>query len=387
MPPIRIGIVAGEASGDLLAARLVQALRKLHPDLEFEGIAGPQMLDKGVVAKFPMEKLAVRGYVEVLRHFREILDIRKNLKEYWLARPPHLFIGIDAPDFNLGLEESLKRAGVPTVHFVSPSIWAWRGRRIKQIARAVTHMLLVFPFEKSLYQHAQIPATYVGHPLADSIPLLPDQEGARAELNLGAANPVFAFLPGSRQSEVKLHARLFLETMALLEQRHADGIFLMPLVSEETVALMHAEISRFNSTSHRLTILQGKAQQAMTAADVVLVASGTATLEAALLKRPMVITYKVPMLTAMLMWPRRLLPYIGLPNILAGEMLVPEILQRDATPQRLAAALNAQLEDKAARKKLMEKFTQMHIELRQNSAQQAAQTIMQLLPDHNPPRS
>lgn len=386
MPPIRIGIVAGEASGDLLAARLVQALRKLHPNLEFEGIAGPQMIDKGVVAKFPMEKLAVRGYVEVLRHFREIQDIRKNLKEYWLSRPPHLFIGIDAPDFNLGLEESLKQAGIPTVHFVSPSIWAWRGRRIKQIARAVTHMLLVFPFEKSLYQHAQIPATYVGHPLADSIPLLPDRARARAELNLGKANPVFAFLPGSRQSEVKLHARLFLETMALLEQRHPAGIFLMPLVSEETVALMHAEIDHFAHASQRLTILQGKAEQAMTAADVVLVASGTATLEAALLKRPMVITYKVPALTAVLMWPRRLLPYIGLPNILAGEMLVPEILQGHATPQRLATALDAQLEDNAARKKLMEKFTQMHIELRQNSAQQAAQTIMQLLPIHTPSR-
>lgn len=386
MPPIRIGIVAGEASGDLLAAGLVRTLRELHPDLEFEGIAGPQMIAEGVVAKFPMEKLAVRGYVEVLRHFRQILDIRKHLKEYWLARPPHLFIGIDAPDFNLGLEETLKQAGIPTVHFVSPSIWAWRGRRIKQIARAVTHMLLVFPFEKSLYQHAQIPATYVGHPLADSIPLLADRAGARRELNIGTANPVFAFLPGSRQSEVTLHARMFLETMALLEQRHPDGVFLMPLVSQETVALMHAEIGRFAPISRRLTILQGKAQQAMTAADVVLVASGTATLEAALLKRPMVITYKVSVLTAMLMWPRRLLPYIGLPNILAGEMLVPEILQRRATPQRLAAALDAQLEDTGARKKLIEKFTQMHIELRQNSAQQAAQTIMQFLPDHTPSR-
>ncbi len=363
----------------MVGAHLVQALRQLYPKMEFEGIAGPKMAAAGVIARYPMEKLAVRGYVEVLRHIPEILRIRKNLKNHFLNNRPDLFIGIDAPDFNLSLEEKLKAAGIPTVHLISPSIWAWRGQRIRRIARAVSHMLLVFPFEKTLYDQAGVPATFVGHPLADVIPELPDRSLARQELKLDSFATIFALLPGSRQSEVQMHGELFANTAKLIAKTYPESIFVVPLVSEETERLMVQAIKRCRAEGLKIVLIRGQASLAMTAANVVLVASGTATLEAALLKRPMVITYKVPWLTAVIMWPRRLLPYIGLPNILANAFIVPEILQNQATPQRLACALIDQLADLDLQKDLIKKFTQMHRELRQNSAQKAAEAIINML--------
>ena len=363
----------------MVGAHVVQALRQLHPKMEFEGIGGPNMIAAGVVTRFPMEKLAVRGYVEVLRHIPEILRIRKNLKKHFLNHRPDLFIGIDAPDFNLGLEEKLKAAGIPTVHLISPSIWAWRGQRIRRITRAVSHMLLVFPFEKKLYDQAGVSATFVGHPLADVIPDSPDRVSARKELQLDSDATIFALLPGSRQSEVKMHGELFVNTAKLIAEKYPQSMFVMPLVSEETERIMAQAIKRCHAEHLKIRLLRGQARIALVAADIALVASGTATLEAALLKRPMVITYKVPWLTALIMWPRRLLPYIGLPNILAGRFIVPEILQDQATPRRLARALIALLDDVDSQKDLMKKFTQMHQELRQNSAQKAAEAIIHLL--------
>ena len=363
----------------MIGAHLVQALRQLHPETEFEGVAGPNMIAAGVIARFPMEKLAVRGYVEVLRHIPEILGIRKNLRNHFLTNRPDLFIGIDAPDFNLGLEEKLKDAGIPTVHLISPSIWAWRGQRIKRIARAVSHMLLLFPFEKGLYDKAGVPATYVGHPLADVIPDSPDRLLARQQLKLDPETTIFALLPGSRQSEVKMHGELFVNTAKLIARTYPQSVFVVPLVTQETERIMMQAIKHCNAESLKLVLIRGQASLAMTAANIVLVASGTATLEAALLKRPMVITYRVPWLTALIMWPRRLLPYIGLPNILANAFIVPEILQNQATPARLASTLLDQLSDLDSQKDLMKKFTQMHHELRQNSAQKAAEAIVSML--------
>ncbi|WP_158936781.1 lipid-A-disaccharide synthase [Burkholderia sp. S171] len=381
--PLRVAMVAGEPSGDLLAASLLEGLNERLPaGTRFNGIGGPRMTAAGFDAHWPMDKLTVRGYVEALKHIPEILGIRNELKRQLLGEPPSVFIGVDAPDFNFGLEHALRDAGIPTVHFVCPSIWAWRGGRIKKIVKAVDHMLCVFPFEPALMEKAGIASTYVGHPLADEIPLVPDVEGARRELGLPEGGPIIAVLPGSRRSEIALIGPTFFDAMELMQLREPGVRFVMPAATAALRELLQPLVDAHPNLS--LTITEGKAQIAMTAADAILVKSGTVTLEAALLKKPMVISYKVPWLTGQIMQRQGYLPYVGLPNILAGRFVVPEILQHFATPEALADATLKQLNDEANRATLTEIFTEMHHALRQNTAQRAAEAVAQVLETRRP---
>jgi lipid-A-disaccharide synthase len=381
--PLRVAMVAGEPSGDLLAASLLDGLRERLPaGTKFTGIGGPRMTATGFDAHWPMDKLTVRGYVEALKHIPEILGIRNELKRQLLAEPPSVFVGVDAPDFNFGLEHALREAGIPTVHFVCPSIWAWRGGRIKKIAKAVDHMLCVFPFEPELMEKAGIAATYVGHPLADEIPIVPDVAGARRTLELPEGGPIIAVLPGSRRSEIALIGPTFFDAMELMQAREPGVRFVMPAATAALRALLQPLVDAHPKLA--LTVTDGNAQLAMTAADAILVKSGTVTLEAALLKKPMVISYKVPWLTGQIMQRQGYLPYVGLPNILAGRFVVPEILQHFATPEALADATLKQLNDEANRVTLNEIFTEMHHALRQNTAQRAAQAVAQVLEKRRP---
>ena len=368
---IDLGLVAGEASGDLLGAHFISALKQAHPDLRAAGIAGPKLIQAGVEAIFPSEKLAVNGYVEVLRHLPALLWIRSRITRHFLTERPRVFVGIDAPDFNFTLEAKLKQAGIPTVHFVSPSLWAWRPERIHRIKQAVSHMLVVFPFEEKIYQDAGIPVTYVGHPLADVIPLEPNVDAARGALAL-TAGPVIALLPGSRLSEVKRHAQLMLDAAGLILQRHPDAQFVLPAASEAAAQLIRRAAQGRQLPLH---ILNGQSHTALAASDVALVASGTATLEAALFKKPMVITYRVPALTAYLMRKKALLPWIGLPNILARDFVVPERVQEAATAENLAADALAWLDDAPRCQALAETFHAMHVSLRQNASARIAAAL------------
>jgi lipid-A-disaccharide synthase len=379
----RIAMVAGEPSGDLLAASLLKGLQERLPaGTRYSGIGGPRMTAAGFEAHWPMDKLTVRGYVEALRHIPEILGIRNELKRQLLADPPSVFIGVDAPDFNFGLEQPLREAGIPTVHFVCPSIWAWRGGRIKKIVKAVDHMLCVFPFEVELLEKAGVAATYVGHPLADEIPLQPDMGQARRELGLPESGPVVAVLPGSRRSEIALIGPTFFDAMALMQRREPALRFVMPAATPALRALLQPLADAHPGLA--LTMTEGGAQRAMTAADAVLVKSGTVTLEAALLKKPMVISYKVPWLTGQIMRRQGYLPYVGLPNIHAGRFVVPEILQHFATPEALADATLTQLHDEANRRTLVDVFTQMHHALRRNTARSAAEAVERVIEARKP---
>jgi lipid-A-disaccharide synthase len=375
-----IAIVAGEASGDLLGSLLMEAVRQALPDVRFVGIGGPKMQAVGMDVLFSLEKLAVNGYIEVLRHYRELVGIRRALRNRFIAEPPDLFIGIDAPDFNLDLEAALKQRGIPTVHYVSPSIWAWRGERIHKIKQAVSHILALFPFEAPLYQQAGVPVTYVGHPLADKLPMTPNRDEMREQMRILPKHAkVFAFLPGSRQGEVRRLARTYIETARLILQKLPDAQFLVPLASRETRTIFENEMWKLDARQLPITLLFGHAHDAMIAADGVLVASGTATLEAALLKRPMVITYKMSPISYWIARRKQYLPYVGLPNILAGKFVVPEILQDDATPENLAQALLNLVDNKQAVAELEQTFGRMHETLRQDTAHKAAAAILTFL--------
>jgi lipid-A-disaccharide synthase len=374
-----VGIVAGEASGDLLGSQLIRALQELAPELRFTGIGGPRMEAAGMEILFPLEKLAVRGYLEVARHFFEIVGIRRRLRRRFVANPPDVFIGIDAPDFNLDLELSLKAHGIPTIHYVSPAIWMWRKRRIHKIKQAVSKMLTLFPFEAPLYRQAGVDVAFVGHPLTDMLDRVPGRAAAREQLRLSLSAPIIALLPGSRQSELEHMADLFVQTAKQISDRLPQALFLVPLVTRETRARFEIALYRNQAEDLPLTILFGHAPDAMSAADVVLVASGTATLEAALLGKPMVITYKMPAVSYWLLQGRGYLPYYGLPNILAGEFVVPEIIQDDATPQNLSQALLNLLGDEAVRNRLERKFSMLSASLQRGAARQAALAVLPLL--------
>ncbi|MCL2346315.1 MAG: lipid-A-disaccharide synthase [Desulfobulbus sp.] len=379
MKTVRIAMVAGEASGDLLASHLIAALKERLPAVEFFGIGGPKMQAQGFDAWWPLEKLSVMGYFDALRNFREIAGIRRRLKKRLLDQRPDIFIGVDAPDFNLGLEVDLKAAGITTIHYVSPSIWAWRGGRIKKIGRAVNRILALFPMEPPLYQKAGIPVTYVGHPLADIIPLETSQSAVREALQIPAKAPVFALLPGSRQGELALMADTFVQTARQVREHLPEALFVVPLATRETRLQFEAAIYRQQAADLPFRLLFGHAQDALGAADVSLVASGTATLEAALIKRPLVITYKV---TGATYWIARHLvrqPFVGLPNVLAGREVVPEILQDAATPENLAAALLKLYADKENARAVADAFTDIHLQLRQNTAEKAAQAVIECL--------
>ncbi|OIR03026.1 lipid-A-disaccharide synthase [mine drainage metagenome] len=377
--PLKIAVVAGEASGDLLGAHLIEALKAHLPDARFLGIGGPKMQAAGQDAWWPAEKLAVRGYAEVLRRYRDIAGIRRRLLARLLADPPDAFIGVDAPDFNLWLEARLKAAGIPAIHFVSPSVWAWRPKRLRRIARAVSQMLCLFPFETALYRKHGVPACYVGHPLADLIALEPDQKAARERLNLEPEGLVFALLPGSRQSELQYMAVTFIETARRLHARYPQARFLVPLVTRETRIQFETALWAVGAQELPLTLLFGHAHDAMAAADAVLVASGTATLEAMLYKKPMVIAYQMSPWSWRLMRRMRLQPWVGLPNILAGRFVVPEFLQDEATPDNLAQALGNLVADPVVGPRLFRLFSELHRQLRQNTADRAAAAILPLL--------
>lgn len=378
-PPFTIGIVAGETSGDLLGSQLIAALRQLLPQVRFAGIGGPRMEAAGMDVWFPLEKLAVRGYVEVLRHFLEIVGIRRQLKRRFKRDRPDLFIGIDAPDFNLSLEESLKRAGIPTVHYVSPAIWMWRRERLPKIKRAVSKMLTLFPFEVPLYEKAGIDVAFVGHPLNDMLDAVPRGSAARAQLKLSSAVPVFTLLPGSRRSEVEHMAGLFIATARLISRQLPNAQFLVPLATRETREIFETALYRGDAPALPLTIMFGHAHEAMAAADVILLASGTATLEAALLGKPMVIAYRMPAASYWFLKGRGYLPYYGLPNILAGKFVVPEFIQDDATASNLAQSSLNLYRDTWVRGRLERQFSELRASLGRGSAQAAALAVLSML--------
>ena len=372
---IRIGIVAGEASGDLLGSHLMQALKLKRSDIEFIGIAGPKMMGEGARSLFPIERLSVRGYVEVIKHLFGLLRLRRQLLKQFLTNRVDLFIGIDAPDFNFWLEKKLKNRGITTIHYVSPSVWAWRKNRIKKIKHSVSEILALFPFEPDLYKNAGIPVVYVGHPLADMLPMEPDTLGARERLKLKSSSLVIAMLPGSRQSEVQQHASLFVQTAKLIYADYPNSIFLVPLITRETRQIF--ELAIFHETEPLpIQILFGHAHEAMESADVVIVASGTATLEAALLKKPMVITYRMSKLSWQILKRMRLQPYVGLPNILAEKFVVPELLQDESTPEKLAEATIKLIKDADHIAEIKVEFTKIHQSLKQNTAEKAANAIL-----------
>lgn len=383
-----IGIVAGEASGDLLGSHLIKALKQHRPELQFVGIAGPKMMAEGAHSLYPMERLSIRGYVEVLKHLPGLLKMRRQLAQHFTQNPPDLFIGIDAPDFNFGIERMLRKKGIRTIHYVSPSIWAWRRSKINKIRRAVSHMLALFPFEPPIYEQAGVPVSFVGHPLADILPMDPDRQSAREQLKLKQDAVVIAMLPGSRQSEVGQLADLFVKTAKLMLEKQPALQFVVPLITRETRAIFEQAIYRHTPLpSHEdelhkplpITILFGHAHLAMEAANAVIVASGTATLEAALIKRPMVITYRMPWLSWQILKRMLYLPYVGLPNVLAGKFVVPELLQKDATPEKLAETTLRLLNDRQLMEDIQAEFTSIHHALRQNTGEKAAGVILEYL--------
>ena len=379
---IKIGIVAGEASGDLIGSRLIRALKALNPEIEFIGIAGPKMVAEGAISLFPMEKLSLHGFgFDVLKEIPGLLKIRRQLYQYFVDHRPDVFIGIDAPDFNFVLEKKLKKKGINTIHYVSPSIWAWRKGRIGKIKKAVNQVLALFPFEPAIYEAAGLKATYVGHPMADEIPLFPDAQDAREQLKISHHSKIIAMLPGSRMGEVRQHAVLFVKTAQNIAKLYPDTLFLVPLVTRETRNIFEdAMFQNFyqhpEEVQPNISILFGHSHLAMQAADFVLVASGTATLEAALLKKPMVITYRMPKLSWQILKRMNYLPWVGLPNILAERFVVPELLQNDATPERIAGTIMDMMIDKPKLDDIRTEFTTMHETLKQDNAKKAAQAIL-----------
>lgn len=373
---VRIALVAGEASGDLLGAELIRALDARHPGIGFYGVGGPKMQAAGCEILEPASSLAIRGLTEVLAHLPRLYRLRRRLARRFAKDRPALFIGIDAPDFNLGLERMLKRRGVRTIHYVSPSVWAWREGRIAHIGEAANHVLALFPFEPELYANAGIAATYIGHPLADVAPLASTRSEQRAQRQLGREQPVVALLPGSRTSELDMHAGLFIDVARKFLLHYPDAHFLVPLVNRETRTQFETTLYRMGAEKLPLTLLYGHADDAFTIADVALVASGTATLEAALYRCPHVITYRVGGFTAR--WVRRQLrvPWVGLPNALAGRFVVPELLQEDATADNLGQALCNLYADAEVRRTLAEWFGRLHVSLRRGSANRAADVVL-----------
>lgn len=375
---IRIGIVAGEVSGDILASGLIRELKKKIPDAQFEGIGGPRMQAEGCVLLHSIDALSGMG-LEILERVPEILKMRRALAQRFIENPPDLFIGVDAPDFNLTLEQTLRRAGIRTVHYVSPTVWAWRRWRIHKIRRAVDHMLALFPFEESYYHQHRVPVTFVGHPLADAIPLRQDEVAVRRSLGLPTDRKIVALLPGSRMSELKRHADLFVETALWLHRRYPELHFIAPFASEQTRAAFELALDRRGARALPLHLMLHGSRDAMAAADVVLCASGTVTLEAALIGKPMVVTYRVSWFSYLLIRPLVTVPFYALPNILAGKKLVPEYVQSDATVDNLGRAVAQLLSDTKETNAMRRALKALHRTLRRGADKRAAQVIVKLL--------
>ncbi|WP_051933196.1 lipid-A-disaccharide synthase [Massilia sp. BSC265] len=372
-------MVAGEVSGDMLAARLMAGLRPQLPNVRFHGIGGPRMIEQGLASDVPIETLTVRGLFEIIPRYREIKGIQNSLRDRLLRERPAAFIGADYPGFNLGLEEQLRAEGIPTVHFVSPQIWAWRGGRIKKIKRAVSHMLVIFPFEEAIYRAAGVPVTYIGHPLAEMIPMAPDVAAAREALGIAKDARVVTIMPGSRMGELKYLAEPFVAAAKLLAARDPNLVFVAPMAGERQRGYYTEIVNKAGLDSVPVRLIDGQSHAAIAAADAVLVASGTATLEVALFKKPMVIAYKVMRASWEIMRHMGYQPWIGLPNILAREFVVPEYLQHAATPQALADAVQRQLDDPAGKEALARRFTDMHHSLLRNSAEASADAVLRVI--------
>jgi len=377
-----IGIVAGETSGDLLGAGLIRAIRARFPHARIEGIGGEKMISAGMKSLYPMEWLSVMGLTEVLKHLPRLWRCRQGLKKHFSTNPPDVFVGIDAPDFNLGLELALKKFNIPTVHYVSPTVWAWREYRLKKIHRACDLMLTLFPFEAAYYQKRKMPVKFVGHPFAWEIPLSSRKKTAREQLNLPIENCYVALLVGSRESEVSRLGDLFLKTAQLLQVKRPIK-FLIPLANQKVSDLLKTQLSHFKDIDVQL--FQGHARQIIAASDVVLLASGTATLETALIKRPMVVAYQVSKMTYWLAKKLVKVPYIALPNLLAQKLLVPEFIQDRATPEHLAEAVEDFLEHSEKQSALESAFNVIHFSLRQNSDELAADAVLSKVRG-NPPQ-
>lgn len=375
---MRIGIVAGETSGDQLAADLILALRKKHPDLIVEGIAGPRLIEAGCKPLFPMEKIAVMGLFEVLGSLPTILQIRHQLIEHFIANPPDIFIGVDAPDFNLTVEEKLRKQGIKTVHYVSPSVWAWRQGRLKKIKRADDLMLTLLPFEAQFYEKNNIPVQFVGHYLADRISIEIDRNAARQALQLPQEATIVALLPGSRANEIKYLGETFIRAAQLCAKQMPNLIFVAPMINQERRQQFETILQQI-APGFSIKLVDEKSQLVMQAADAILLASGTATLEAMLFKRPMVVAYRMSNLTYAIAKRLIKVPYISLPNLLASKKLVPELIQEAATPENLAQALLDYLQNPQKVKELQSEFIDLHKKLRLNASEHAADAILNLI--------
>lgn len=376
MSKLRVGILAGESSGDILGAALMQALRRHRPEVEFTGIGGPLMEMEGLQSRAPMERLAVMGLVEPLKRLPELLRIRRDLITHFTAARPDVFIGIDSPDFNLGVERKLREQGIRTVHYVSPSVWAWRQSRIRNIGAAADLVLALFPFEADFYQRHQVPVRFVGHPLADQIPLETDQMDARARLGLPATGKILALLPGSRQGEVARMGPVFLQTAALLRAAEPSLHVLLPCANAERKQQLQALIG----TDHEgITLLDGQSRLAMAAADAVLLASGTAALEAMLLKKPMLVCYRMAPLSYAIISRMLKVPYFSLPNLLAGAPLVEELVQDQVNPAALATRASALLQTGPAHQALISRYREIHVALQGGASDKAARAVLDLL--------
>ena len=383
MAALRIGIVAGEASGDILGSGLMRALQQKHADITFEGVGGPLMIAEGFNSHFPMDRLSVMGFVEPLKRLPELLRIRRSLKEHFISNPPDLFIGIDSPDFTLNIELALRETGILTAHYVSPSVWAWRQGRVKKIAKAVDRMLTLLPFEAEFYHQHNVPVTFVGHPLADQFSVDVDvvaQEkvDAREQLSLGAADTVVALMPGSRGGEVNLLAPPFIETARWCLHQRKDIKFVIPAANEQRKAQLQTLLQE-QAKGLPITLVDGQSKTVMTAADVILMASGTTTLEALLLKKPMVVAYRLSWFTYMIASRLVKSPFFSLPNLLAGEELVPEVLQNDVRPEMLGPLVLERLQDSMQRQQLEQRFTSIHQQLKLNASERAADVLITMI--------
>ena len=377
-PALRIGIVAGESSGDILGAGLMASIKKHLPEVQFEGIGGPLMTEQGMQSMAPMERLSVMGLIEPLRRLRELLGIRKRVLQHFLQHPPDVFVGIDSPDFTLGMEKRLRKAGIPTVHYVSPSVWAWRQKRIKKIRQAVDLMLTLFPFEAGFYEQHGIAVKFVGHPLADAIPLQVDSKEARQGLGLQADNPVLAILPGSRSTEVSRLAPEFLACAELALQRWPTLQCLIPCANPERKRELQAMLQK-DYPALPVSLHDGKSRQIMAAADCILIASGTATLEALLLKKPMLVCYRMAWFSYAIISRMLKVPYFSLPNLLAGKQLVEEKVQAEVNAASLYRSLIPLMEDRPRQESLNLAYQEIHQQLRQNASESAAKAVLELI--------
>lgn len=378
---MRIAIVAGEASGDILGSRLITSLKQYYPEAEFEGIAGKEMQEAGCKTLYAMDRLSVMGFTEVLSRLFELLKIRKSLIKRWLENPPDLFIGVDAPDFNLKLEQKMYEVGIPTVHYVSPSVWAWRESRVNKMIASMDLMLTLFPFEVDFYSKYNLPAEFTGHPLADEIPLESNKQGAREELALPLEPYILAVLPGSRMGEIKRIAPDFLRGLKVLHENHPDWVFVSPMISNKIKAEF-VKLKNKIAPDVKIILIEGESRTVMQASDQILMASGTAVLEGMLVGRPMVAAYRVSALTARIIRLFDMIKskYYTLPNNLADEYLVPELIQEDITPKNVVDEIEKQFNQADSEKKhMLNRFSEIHQQLRLNASEQAAKALYNLV--------